>query len=144
MKSISLIQTLVLLHENKCFKKSVICKSSEIDYFEPTKKNVMKAKKLAAQIIGRDLCSLPLKARILLLLIEQMVEKTASKRKRSEHQFSWESVQQYTGWSQRLLKTHMGRLKGRNYLVYHPQKGLFSLLYEGRPIEIVKHKFLPS
>lgn len=134
MRSISLIHAIILLDKSEILKRPRNCKSQEIDYFERTKKNVLKAKKLVAKVIGRDRCHLPLQAKVLLLLIEQMVEKKPGKRKQSEHQFSWESIQEYAEWSERSLKVNIARLEKMKYLVSNPQKQLFLLLQKGRPV----------
>ncbi|HSX11745.1 MAG TPA: hypothetical protein VLF94_08530 [Chlamydiales bacterium] len=132
MKSISLIQAIVLLEKTELLKKPAGRSSRKIDYFEPTRKNMRRANTLVGQILGRDLGRLPLQAKVLLLLIEEMVEKTLGQGKRSEHQFSWESIQEYTGWDKRRLKVHTEILKKLKFLASDGEK--LSLLYKGRPV----------
>ncbi len=102
--SISLIQALILLDEREVLKSC----SGDLDCFEATRKNVAIAHKLAGQILGRG--RLALQEKVLLLLIEEMV---GNKR---EWRFSRERVREYTGWSRRLLKTHIDRLEEMKYL----------------------------
>ena len=78
MKSLSLIQAIVLLSESQRLKKSIHLKE-KIDRLEASRKNLDLARELAQNVLGRNLKPLPLQTQILFLLIERMAENNAQR-----------------------------------------------------------------
>ncbi len=139
MKSISLIQALVLIDQGKSFIKPPRFKNLKIDYFEATKESLALAQKLADQILGKDLSISVLETRVLLLLIEGMVDKACTKKsQRSGYQFTLKNILEYTGWRLKIIEEHVNRLEKLGYL--HRSSKLISLLYKGRSVQIVKNR----
>jgi hypothetical protein len=54
MRSIGLIQALVLIDQGNSLVKPIRSKNPKIDYFEVTEESLALAQKLADQILGRD------------------------------------------------------------------------------------------
>lgn len=129
MKYLSLIQAIVLLHDKKHSKQK---KNNDIQQFEVTRKNISLASKLAHETLGRTLQNLAPQTRLLLLLIEEMVDTNCAAQgiKRIDFRFVNEDIKKYVGWGKSELKRHLHQLVQKGYI--HQVGKIYELLYHGK------------
>lgn len=135
MKSISLIQAIVLLHEKERLKKKPIkLKNRKIHRIEATSQNLAVARKLAHMALGRNLRDLPRQTKILFLLIETMEEKWRKQGigKHSAVRFSRKNIRLETGWSDTQISLHLNRLETLHYLLKHRDK--YELIHKSKSV----------
>jgi hypothetical protein len=118
MKHLSLIQALILLHEQEKPKSSQSCTKQNIYSFEITNEKINLANKLAHEILSSGLPDLSSECNFLLLLIEQIVEKICVlyQLQQSDCYLGFEDIQRYTGWDRLKLKSYLKHLWGKKYI----------------------------
>lgn len=112
-KSLSLIDTLVLLHD----KTRLRCRGKE-NPFERSAKTIADAEKLAHQILEKNLKRLPKETRLFFLLIEKSVENSCKilKIKVADYLFTEEQIAGDIGWSIGKIRNHLKILKVHGYI----------------------------
>lgn len=129
MKSLSLIQAIVLLNDQKCPNQKPQKIHPDLSQFEHTWENIDLANKLAHEILGRTLLNLSGLSSLLLLLIDEMVDKACVTQQisRIDFRFTMEEIKKYTGWSSPKLILHLEPLKKQHYL--KEEEGMYELVY---------------
>lgn len=137
LKSLSLIQAIVLLHDQKRPKKKNQSNNSDLQQFEHSWENIALAIKLAHEILGRTLPNLSGPSILLLLLIDEMVDKVCVNQQinRVDVRFTGEEIKKYTGWSGSKITLHLQPLKKQRYI--QEEDEMYKLVYneKGKKIE---------
>ena len=118
MKQLSLIQALILLHEQERPKSRQRCTKQNVYSFEITNEKVNLANKLALEILSSGLPKLSSECNFLLLLFEQIVEKNCVlyQIQQSDCHLGFEDIQRYTRWDRLMLKSHLKQLCDKKYI----------------------------
>lgn len=118
MKHLSLIQALILLHEQERPKSRQSCAKQNVYSFEITNEKINLANKLAHEILSSGLSNLSSECNFLLLLVEQIVEKNCVlyQLQQSDCHLGFEDIQRYTGWNRLILKSHLKQLCDKKYI----------------------------
>lgn len=118
MKHLSLIQALILLHEQERSKSRQKCTKQNVYSFEITNEKIKLANKLAHEMLSNGLPNLSSKCSFLLILIEQMIEKSCVlyQLQQSDCHLGFEDIQRYTGWDRLILKAHLKQLRDKKYI----------------------------
>ncbi|EOF5965433.1 CHC2 zinc finger domain-containing protein [Salmonella enterica] len=132
MKYLTLIQSIALLHQYQREVKRVEHRGQVVEYIEVTREDIRLANRLAHEILGRTLDEMPPQTRKLLLLIQQMVNETATAQnvKPGEVRFTRREIRAFTNWSDSQLKLHCQRLSDMEYLLIHGGSRGHLLQYE--------------
>src|SRR5579872_4649190 len=109
MKYLSLIQAIILLHERNRLKQKSKYKNRDIQPFEVSRETIGLAYKLAHETLLKPLQNLSLSSSLLLLFIEEMVDKACAIQRinRADSCFTSEEIKNYTGWGSSQLKLHL-------------------------------------
>jgi hypothetical protein len=115
-------------------------------YVEVDAEDIRIANRLADEILGRSLDELSRPGRALLLLLDELVEQTAERRRRDSTEdhaprrtsisFSRRDVREFTGWTNYRVHTHMKELVDLEYVIVESgRNGMpyrYRLAYEGQ------------
>lgn len=136
-KYLTLIDSIVLLHQYQREVKTIKHQGKVIEYIEATLDDIETANRLANEVLGKTLDELPPQTRKLLSLITQQVNADcATQRIDQDHfRFSRRYVRELCGWSEKQVRVHMQRLMDMEYLLTHKggrgQSFEYELLYQG-------------
>ncbi|GMQ88662.1 MAG: hypothetical protein BMS9Abin09_0092 [Gammaproteobacteria bacterium] len=137
MKYLTLIKTITLLHQYQRPVKTATYRDQTKDYIEVTLTDIEIANRLAHDVLGKSLDSLPPQTRRLLRLIDTMVSARCQKldMDKSDYRFSRKDVREHVGWSDFQVKKHMQRLTDMETVLVHRggrgQSFVYELLYDG-------------
>lgn len=109
MKTLSLIQAIVLLHS-----RERVHGSTSDGRFVKSPRNMTDAQKLIHQVLSRNLRKMPPKTQTLFLLIERICEMQGIGMQ--AYRFTKKNIQAETGWTDRILSRHLTTLKKAGYL----------------------------
>ena len=136
-KYLTLIDTIVLLHQYQRVRRTVAQDGETIEYIEATWEDIAQANALAHEVLGRSLDELPPQTRRALARIVGMVNEQCGAQQivRAEYRFSRREVRDYTGLSDTQLRVHLDRLVALEYLLVHRgmrgQSFVYELLFDG-------------
>jgi DNA primase catalytic core len=131
LKYLTLIRAIALLHQHQRPVKT----ERGIRYIEATREDIATADRLMEELMRRSLDELPAQTRRLLGLIDAAVtgECQRLKMERADFRFSRKDVRGWTQWGDTVLKKHLGRLEGMEYLLVHRGGRGQSFVYELLP-----------
>lgn len=136
-KYLTLIDSIVLLHQYQRDIKTVMHNGKALEYIEAQLSDIETANKLAHEVLGRTLDELPAQTRKLLKLIQNWVASECEKKsiEQKDFRFSRREIREFTGWSDGQLKIHCTRLTELEYLLVHRggrgQHIVYELLFDG-------------
>ncbi len=121
MKYLGLISSIALLHQYSREIKRVDHHGSKIDYVEVIPSDIALANQLAAVVLGRTLDELPPQTRKLLIQIQDWVRGRAERDQLQigDMRFKRKELRDEIGWTDTMLKIHLGRLVEMEYLILH-------------------------
>ena len=138
MKYLTLIQSIVLLHQYQRPLQTTEHQGKTVQYIEATAEDIAVANRLADQVLGRSIDELPPQTRRLLMLLDEMVRQQCElvKMDRCDYRFTRREVRERTGWGNTQLKIHLNRLMELEYVLVHRggrgQSFEYELFYDGR------------
>ena len=138
LSTLTLIQSIALLHQYQREIKTINHAGQMIDYLEVTLADIELANRLSHEVLGKTLDELPPQTRKLLRHIIGYVESQikAQQLEQKAFRFSRRDIRAVTGWSDGQLKIHCGRLEELEYLLVHRggrgQLLEYELLYDGQ------------
>jgi DNA primase len=135
-KYLTLIDTIALLHQHQRPIQTLAQGDRTVSYIEATAADILKATKLAHEVLGRSLDELPPQTRRLLAEIGLLVQKRAAEQKltRRAVRFTRRELRGATGWGDTQLKVHLARLVDMELVLMHRgHAGVFDyeLVYDG-------------
>lgn len=136
-KYLTLIDTIVLLHQHQRPVKTLTQGERTISYIEASRSDIARATALAHEVLGRSLDELPPQTRRLLNLIRRMVQERCAARhcRQCDVRFSRKELRDYTGTGDSQLRLHLERLASYEYVVIHHgrqgQKFVYELVHDG-------------
>ena len=134
MKYLGLISAIALLHQHSREVKRVEHGGKVIEYVEVWPKDIELANRLASVVLGRTLDELPPQTRKLLIALQDWVTGRADTEgvPLRDIRFRRREVRDALGWTDTMLKIHLGRLAEMEYLLVHRSavRGGMSFEYE--------------
>jgi hypothetical protein len=125
MKYLTLIRAIALLHQHQREVKTVVHRGTSLRYIEVTREDIERADALCAVALGQGLDELPPQTRRLLELVVGWV----SERAKAEGveadlvRFTRKELRGATGWSDSVLRKHLGRLAELEHVMVHGRMG---------------------
>jgi hypothetical protein len=142
MKYLTLIRTMALLHQYQRPHRTIehpAGSGQHLEYIDVTPADIEQANRLLREVLGRSLDELAPQTRRLLSLLDDMVQAACQKHQvpRSEYHFTRRQVREFCGWTDFMVRTHLGRLVELEYVLVHRggrgQSFVYELLYQERP-----------
>ncbi|MHA3916264.1 CHC2 zinc finger domain-containing protein [Halovulum sp. GXIMD14793] len=134
MKYLGLISSIALLHQYSREVKRVEHGARVIEYVEVWPKDIELANKLSSVVLGRTLDELPPQTRKLLIALQDWVRGRADTEDVPvrDIRFRRREAREALGWTDTMLKIHLGRLAELEYLLVHRSavRGGMSFEYE--------------
>lgn len=134
MKYLGLISAIALLHQYSRAVKRVEHAGKVIEYVEVIPRDIALANKLATVVLGRTLDELPPQTRKLLIALQDWTRGRADTEDvpLRDIRFRRREVREALGWTDTMLKIHLGRLAEMEYLLVHRSavRGGMSFEYE--------------
>lgn len=136
-KYLGLIKAIAFIHQYQREIKSVEHNSEPLQYIEVKLEDIEKANHLAGEVLGRTLDELSPPSRLLLKMIQEMVEARCKELKiePKDYCFSRRDIREWTRWSDFQIKCHVRQLEDMEYLYsVTGKKGkeyVYELLYAG-------------
>ncbi|EEE35215.1 conserved hypothetical protein [Rhodobacteraceae bacterium KLH11] len=134
MKYLGLISAIALLHQYSREVKRVEHQGHVIEYVEVWPKDIELANKLSSVVLGRTLDELPPQTRKLLIALQDWIRGRADTEDVPvrDVRFRRREAREALGWTDTMLKIHLGRLAELEYLLVHrwAVRGGMSFEYE--------------
>jgi len=136
-KYLGLIKAIAFIHQYQREIKAVEHNGEPLQYIEVTLEDIEKANHLAGEVLGRILDELSPPSRLLLKMIQEMVEARCKELKiePKDYCFSRRDIREWTRWSDFQIKCHVRQLEDMEYLYsVTGKKGkeyIYELLYAG-------------
>ncbi|KIC36642.1 hypothetical protein RA27_21945 [Ruegeria sp. ANG-R] len=134
MKYLGLISAIALLHQYSREVKRVEHHGRVIEYVEVWPKDIELANKLSSVVLGRTLDELPPQTRKLLIALQDWIRGRADTEDVQVRniRFRRREAREALGWTDTMLKIHLGRLAELEYLLVHRSavRGGMSFEYE--------------
>jgi DNA primase catalytic core len=137
MKYLVLIRSIALLHQHQRRVKSIEHAGETIEYIEVSLEDIALGNRLAHSVLGRSLDELAPQTRLLLQLLDEMVDAISSQGNlaRVDVRFTRRQIRESTAWSYDQVRVHLERLVVFEYVLVHGsgrgQKHLYELAYQG-------------
>ena len=134
MKYLGLISAIALLHQHSRAVKRLEHGGRVIEYIEVIPKDIELANRLSSVVLGRSLDELPPQTRKLLIALQDWIKGRADTEDvpLRDVRFRRREVREALGWTDTMLKIHLGRLAEMEYLLVHRSavRGGMSFEYE--------------
>ena len=137
-KYLNLIEAVSFLHQMRKPFRQMTEEGQTVDYIEVSLRDIALANDLALEVLGKTLDELTGPTRLLLLLIEELVRKTARERgvEPAEVLITRRELREFSKWSDYQIRQHLPTLVDMEYLLpvagRNGQQFQYRLLWEGQ------------